>query len=192
MHASGESKENALLRDRKGMVVMVEDEAVAQLEALYEERFDQFVRVASGITGGIEDGIDAVHSAFLACLSTRDAYRGLGTLEAWVWRAVVTSALKRVRSRRRESGVNVDEMRVHEHGASHDPLESDVNVEDVRSAVKALPERQRVVLFLRYYADLDYRTIARVLEIRPGTVGAALNKAQLTLRRALDDGRGER
>jgi DNA-directed RNA polymerase specialized sigma24 family protein len=33
----------------------------------------------------------------------------------------------------------------------------------VRAAVEQLPERQRLVLFLRYYADLDYRSIAETL-----------------------------
>jgi DNA-directed RNA polymerase specialized sigma24 family protein len=43
------------------------------------------------------------------------------------------------------------------------------------------------VLFLRYYADLDYRRIAEVLEIRPGTVGATLNQAHAALRRLLEE-----
>jgi DNA-directed RNA polymerase specialized sigma24 family protein len=44
------------------------------------------------------------------------------------------------------------------------------------------------VLFLHYYADLDYETIGRVLEIAPGTVGKLLHDARATLRRALDGG----
>jgi DNA-directed RNA polymerase specialized sigma24 family protein len=34
------------------------------------------------------------------------------------------------------------------------------------------------VLFLRYYADLDYATIADVLAISGGTVGATLAQAR--------------
>jgi RNA polymerase sigma-70 factor (ECF subfamily) len=48
-----------------------------------------------------------------------------------------------------------------------------------------LTDRQREVLFLHYYADLDYATIAEALGISPGTVGATLSSARLTLRRAL-------
>ena len=46
-------------------------------------------------------------------------------------------------------------------------------------------ERQREVLFLRYYADLDYATIAAALGISAGTVGATLSTARGVLRRAL-------
>jgi RNA polymerase sigma factor (sigma-70 family) len=57
----------------------------------------------------------------------------------------------------------------------------------VRAAIAALPERQRLVLFLRYFADLDYATIADALEIAPGTVGATLNNARGSLRRVLEE-----
>jgi RNA polymerase sigma factor (sigma-70 family) len=55
----------------------------------------------------------------------------------------------------------------------------------VRVAVRRLPERQRLVLFLRFYADMDYATIADLLEISEGTVGASLNAARKTLRSLL-------
>ena len=38
--------------------------------------------------------------------------------------------------------------------------------------IAGLPERQRLVLFLRHYADLDYDTIAQVAGIERGTVAA--------------------
>jgi RNA polymerase sigma factor (sigma-70 family) len=58
---------------------------------------------------------------------------------------------------------------------------------ELREAVAALPERQRLVAFLRYYADLDYRGIADALGIEPGTVGATLNQLHAALRRVLEE-----
>ncbi len=52
-------------------------------------------------------------------------------------------------------------------------------------AVATLPERQRLALFLRYYADFDYRQIAAILEVEIGTVSATLHKAHAALRAAL-------
>jgi len=48
---------------------------------------------------------------------------------------------------------------------------------ELRALVATLPERQRLVLFLRYYADLDYQAIGGVLGIATGTVSATLNQA---------------
>jgi hypothetical protein len=49
------------------------------------------------------------------------------------------------------------------------------------------PERQRLAVFLRHYADLDYASIAEALEIAPGTVGATLSAAYSTLRTRLEE-----
>jgi RNA polymerase sigma factor (sigma-70 family) len=57
----------------------------------------------------------------------------------------------------------------------------------VLGEIGRLPERQRLALFLRYYADLDYAAIADVLGVRPGTVAATLNAAHTTLRRRLEE-----
>jgi RNA polymerase sigma factor (sigma-70 family) len=57
----------------------------------------------------------------------------------------------------------------------------------VRAWVAALPERQRMVVFLRYYADLDYRTIAAALGIEVGTVSATLSAAHQALGKALEE-----
>lgn len=55
----------------------------------------------------------------------------------------------------------------------------------MRAAVAALPERQRLALFLRHYADLDYESIAAALGVRRGTVAASLHAAHETLRETL-------
>jgi RNA polymerase sigma factor (sigma-70 family) len=82
-----------------------------------------------------------------------------------------------VRRRREDGGSSAADVAVPERAGGRP---------DVRAAVAALPERQRLVLFLRYYADLDYEAIARVAGIRTGTVGPTLMAAQRALRRALE------
>jgi hypothetical protein len=48
----------------------------------------------------------------------------------------------------------------------------------VRRALAQLPERQRLIIFLRYYADLDYRTIGEALGITTGAIGATLSSSR--------------
>ena len=57
----------------------------------------------------------------------------------------------------------------------------------LRGVVAGLPERQRTVLFLRYYADLEYDAIAEALGVAPGTVAATLSQARSSLRRKLEE-----
>jgi RNA polymerase sigma-70 factor (ECF subfamily) len=150
----------------------------AQLEALYRERFDHFARVAAGICRDAEVGRDAVQSAFVAALRGRRDFRGSGPLEAWVWRIVVNEARRLTRGERVEDFAAPAEAST--NGSGGDEL-------GLRAWVAALPERQREALFLRYYADLDYRTIADVLGIEVGTVSATLATAHRALRKKLEE-----
>ena len=58
---------------------------------------------------------------------------------------------------------------------------------EVRAVIAGLPERQRLVLFLRHYADLDYHTIAEVAGIERGTVAATLHAAHRKVRTAMTE-----
>ena len=151
---------------------------VDQLEALYRGRYEHFARVASAITGDGEAGRDAVQRAFAAAIESRGAFRGEGPLEAWLWRIVVNEARRQARERPVVELVGEHEPAANGHGTDELGL---------RSWIGALPDRQREVLFLRYYADLDYRTIAAALGIEVGTVSATLSAAQTKLRKLLTE-----
>jgi RNA polymerase sigma-70 factor (ECF subfamily) len=160
--------------------VTSQDRVLERIEVLYRTRFSDFLRVAIATAGTTELGREAVQEAFVTAIRRRRQYRGDGPIEAWLWRMVVTSALKGRRSSARMSlGLPMPEKA--SNGAPSQELH------EVRKAVALLPERQRMVLFLRYYADLDYQTIADVLNVRPGTVAAALNAAHRTLRRQIQE-----
>lgn len=149
------------------------------IESLYRGRYPDFVRTATAIANSREAGRDAVHDAFVAALRHRRAFRGEGTLEAWVWPMVVRSAIKRVRPIGESFGENPSDAVWTDR--------TSVGDEEIRRAVAALPERQRLMLFLRYYGDLDYQTIAGAAGVRVGTVGAELHAAHTALRRRLKE-----
>jgi RNA polymerase sigma-70 factor (ECF subfamily) len=143
---------------------------VEELEVLYRERLPELTRAAAAIAGDEESGRDAVQEAFAKALRKRRRFRGDGNLEAWVWRIVVNAARDAGRRRRRKLTA---------------ALPAEARADELGLPLELLTERQREVLFLHYYADLDYTTIAHALGISPGTVGATLSAARQTLRGAL-------
>lgn len=142
----------------------------------YEQRYHRLLRVAEAIVGDPDLAHDAVQEAFVRILRSRDRFRGDGAVEGWIWRTVVNAA-RDVRAKRLPTA-EPPEL-AHQEANGFD--------DSIRVLVGSLPERQRLVLFLRYYADLDYQQIAATLGIRNGTVGATLNQAQTSLRRLLEE-----
>jgi RNA polymerase sigma-70 factor (ECF subfamily) len=57
---------------------------------------------------------------------------------------------------------------------------------ELAEAIRRLPPRRRLIVFLRYFGDLSYEQIAELMEISVGTVGAALTQAHEELRRELE------
>jgi RNA polymerase sigma-70 factor (ECF subfamily) len=148
---------------------------------IYRARLPEFCRVAAAISGSREAAPDLVQEAFVRAVRGIDSFRGDGPLEGWLWRIVVNVA----KNGHREPVAVALPAREHEVDS---PPATTTHAE-FAAALSALSERQRLVLFLRYYADLDYGTIAHTLSISGGTVGATLTAARTALGRALE---GER
>jgi RNA polymerase sigma factor (sigma-70 family) len=154
-------------------------QSLDELERVYRAEFGAFMRTATAYLGDAELARDAVQEGVANAIRNLRSYRGEGTLEAWLWKVVLNAIRSEHRAR------------------AHTPMSADASLEavaaavstngygsagPVRLAVARLPERQRLVLFLRFYADMDYATIAELLELSEGTVGASLNAARTTLR----------
>jgi RNA polymerase sigma-70 factor (ECF subfamily) len=150
--------------------------SLEELEALYRRRFDIFTGVAASVTHDSECARDAVQEAFATAVRKRRSFRGEGSLEAWVWRIVLNAARSEVRRWPRAA-----------YGAPASTNGQPERDAELRAALTLLPERQRMAVFLRYYADLDYAAIGAALGITPGTVGATLNAAHTALRSRLEE-----
>ena len=116
-----------------------------------------------------------MQEAFAHAIRSRFDFRDEGSLEGWIWRTLVNLC--------------ADERRSTEPRPQTEPAPNGHPAEwpEVRAAVAALPERQRLALFLRHYADLDYEAIATALGVQRGTVAATLHAAHESLRRALPE-----
>lgn len=149
---------------------------LAQIEAVYRSSFARFLAVAAMVCGDSEDGREAVQEGFAHAIRRRESFRGDAPLEAWLWRVVVNAARS---AARRPPSIPVGE------DMSEVADDSQWMDEGMLRVLGALPERQRTVLFLRYYADLEYSSIADILEIGVGTVGSTLTAALAGMRRAM-------
>jgi RNA polymerase sigma-70 factor (ECF subfamily) len=156
--------------------------SLKEIEELYRERLDQYRGVVAAILRDRNEAVDVVQEAFAVVVCKRAEFRGEGPVAAWVWQIVVRTALSHRRKRPAATASFADRVREVDSANGHGAFDGRVDV-----ALALLPERQRVAVFLRYYADLDYGTIATVLGIAPGTVSATIHAAHHALRTRLEE-----
>ena len=147
------------------------------LEQLYRDRYRNYRDIMAGVVGSHDLAREVVQEAFARALREQRRFRGDGSLEAWVWKIALNVALKMRRGLAREWALD------EEYEASSTAVVPD---RDVRAAVRALPPRRRLVVFLRYFADLSYGEIAEIAGISEGTVAATLAQAHNELLALLD------
>jgi RNA polymerase sigma-70 factor, ECF subfamily len=146
------------------------DSLIRELEDLYRERYVAFRNGLATIAGSRDEARDVVQEAFVRALRSRRDYRGDGSLQAWVWRIALRTALER-----RRAGEQID-------SEPFDPQLPDSDRDpELAAALRRLPPRKRLVVFLRYFADLSYTEIAETCGISEGTVAATLSQARAAL-----------
>jgi RNA polymerase sigma factor (sigma-70 family) len=156
------------------------DPELAVIETVYRDQLRSFVRLATAITGDEQAAYDAVHDGFVRAVRYRGRLRDRESAPGWICRIVLNEARKRSTAERRHASPPVETA---DEPATNGHREAGA----VAAALAALPERQRLALFLRYYADLDYAGIAEALGISRGTVSATLHAARSNLQTKLKE-----
>jgi RNA polymerase sigma-70 factor (ECF subfamily) len=155
------------------------DRRARAIEDLYRRRYGRFHGVLSTISGSYESGHDAVQEAFARALAKRSEFRGEGSLEGWIWQIAVRTALEA------RTGKEVVSMNGALDPALVDPQRDPL----LAAALKDLSPRRRLMIFLRYFADLSYAQIATACGVTEGTVAATLAQARDELLGALEEER---
>lgn len=144
------------------------------IEHLYRERFAGFCDALATVTGSHDSARDAVQEAFARALRQHRRLRREDSLAPWVWTIALRVALDS-RPRSGSSDVDVGDPVLLEH--ERDP--------ELAVAIRTLPPKRRMIVFLRYFADFSYAEIAEACKVSEGTVAATLAQAHDALRIAL-------
>jgi len=156
------------------------------LEQWLADGYAPAYRTAYLILRNPADAEEAVQDAFLRAWRFRAAIPPGEGVRPWLYRVVVNACLSKLRSdRTRRSSTTgfsdlaalLDEDRP---GPEASALQADEH-DAVLAALGRLPEHLRVVVVLRYYAQLSEREIAAVIHRRPGTVKSRLHDAKSML-----------
>jgi RNA polymerase sigma factor (sigma-70 family) len=158
-----------------------------EFAAFYRATRERCLRAVIAGSGRADLAEDLVAEAYTRALLSWRTVRRHPAPEAWVVRTALNTGVSWWRRRRREVPLDDHDAPAPggEPGGRPGPSAGLAGDPDLLAALRALPRRQREVIALRLFLDLDMAATAAVLGIAPGTVGAHLSRAVAALRAAL-------
>lgn len=139
--------------------------------------------VCKRYAGSKQEAEDFLQEAFIRIYDKLNTYQFSGSLEGWIRRVVVHTALNKIRSRKRYDDLSEDLPVVDD--ATVDAV-SDLAEKDLMMMVAALPDGYRTVFNMYAIDGYDHAEIADALGISEGTSRSQLAKARASLRLALE------
>ena len=137
---------------------------------------------------------ELAQEVFLRVYRSRQSYEPAAKFTTWLFRIATHLALNWIRDGKKEKGqeslqeglIDGIERQVADGQPSiEQELIHDVKVREIRQAIEALPEKQRVAVLMHKYEGLDYTQIAGALRLSESAVKSVLFRAYGTLRARL-------
>ena len=120
-----------------------------------------------------EDAQDALQETFVRVYRSWHTFRGDSSLSTWIYRIATNESLRILEARKREAHLTDEAMQNELIGKLMDTEYVDYDdgmAVKFQAAVLSLPEKQRLVFNFRYYDELGYDEIARILDTKVDTL----------------------
>jgi RNA polymerase sigma-70 factor (sigma-E family) len=162
------------------------DTALAAITEIYGAHYRSLVRLATLLVHDVATAEEVVQDSFVALHVALHRLRDSDKTLSYLRAAVVNRARSVLRHRvvvDRNAPKPAPDMPSAEHGAL-----ALIERSSVIAALRSLPERQREVVVLRFYADLSEAQIAAAMGITRGAVKSHTSRAMAALRSVLERG----
>lgn len=136
-----------------------------------------------------EDAEDATTEIFVKVKQKLGTYDSSRPFTAWLYKVASNHCWDTLRRRRIRQDLETGDLETlpleHPDPNQLEQLQIDHTSKEVRAALSKLPDRARMALVLRYYAEMSYDEIADTLGVRRPFVGVLLLRARHQLRDVL-------
>lgn len=159
---------------------------------IYDEHFDRIFRYLLLRTGNVAEAEDLTAQTFFKALR---GYRRLRwfrvSAAAWLYRIATNEANSHLRrGRRRARWERDDASAAHAPDRERETAEQQIGRQDLfrqlTGAMKALDPGEQALVALRYFENVTYDEIARILRGRKGTLAMRTHRALKKLRAELE------
>lgn len=120
--------------------------------------------------------------AWLKIVRGAASFRGDGSVKSWIFTVVRRTALNHMRDQLpQEIPVDIETVEVLAASEFEQAVLARAEIAEVRSALRELPDNQRLALTMWLTEEMSYEDIARELNLSEGAVKQLLHRARQTL-----------
>ncbi len=142
----------------------------------YQERLYWHVR---RMVVGHEDANDVLQNMFIKVWKNLDKFREDSQLYTWMYRIATNESLTFLEKAKKRQSISIDD----DESPIMNKLESDTEYDGnkvewkLQQAIQRLPDKQKAVFNLRYFEEMPYEEMSRVLETSEGALKASYHHA---------------
>ncbi|MGE5315982.1 MAG: RNA polymerase sigma factor [Acidobacteriota bacterium] len=123
-----------------------------------------------------DEADDVVQDVFIRAYHSLKSFKGESSVYTWLYRIAVNLSLNEIRRRKIRKTFSFEDNPAEQHPSDEDsPMEEIEKQEQsalIRKAIDRLPEKQKKVFILRYYEELPYEEIAKIVKTSVGGLKA--------------------
>jgi len=126
-----------------------------------------------------DDANDVLQNVFIKVWNGLENFREDSQLYTWLYRIATNECLTFMEQQKKRLAVSLNDM---ESGLSN-KIKADENFDSnklewkLQLAIQQLPEKQRIVFNLRYYDEMPYEEMSRILDTSEGALKASYHHA---------------
>ncbi len=152
------------------------ERAFTKIMKKYQERLYWHVR---RMVGGHEDANDVIQNMFIKVWKSLDNFREDSQLYTWLYRIATNESLTHIEKAKKRQSVSMSD----DDNPISNSLKSDTDYDGnkvqwkLQQAISTLPDKQKAVFNLRYFDEMPYQEMSKVLETSEGALKASYHHA---------------
>jgi RNA polymerase sigma factor (sigma-70 family) len=148
------------------------DAAFTELVVRYQKRI--YIAARKMMKGDHDEADDIAQETFVKAYQALDSFRGDAQLYTWLYRIMMNAVIQRSRRRNVREMVGMEAIETHA-SSEITPDQSMISSETTRlleEAIETLPPKQQRVFMMRFYEELPYEEIAKIVGTSVGGLKA--------------------
>jgi len=126
-----------------------------------------------------EDADDALQNTFINAWKSIGNFRSESSVYTWLYTIATNEALALIKKRKRNATVSIDDLSSYFASSREGStwFDGDEAQMKLQNAILKLPEKQRIVFNLKYFDEMTYEDMSKVLKTSEGALKASYHHA---------------